>query len=110
MQRTMFYDGREYADWRVAMAARPRRVYLIQCGSYVKIGVSTEAGVRLAELQAGNPAALTLVWQSIPYPRNLAYRLERRSHRALASCRVSGEWFQIDPETALRAIMREHSS
>jgi hypothetical protein len=100
----MFYDGREYSDWREAMAARPRRLYLIQCGPFVKIGVATEVEPRLLELQIGNPIELKLIWQSGEFTRSEAYRFERLAHRKLAAHRVSGEWFQIDPETARTAI------
>lgn len=110
MQRTMFYDGREYADWRVAMAARPHRVYLIQCGPFVKIGIATEVAARLADLQIGNPVELTLIWHSWELTKNEAARVERRAHRKLASCRVSGEWFRADAETGWRAIMGSFSS
>lgn len=109
-KRTMFYDGREYGDWKDAVAARPRYIYLIQCGAYVKIGVATEVEARLSELQIGNPAKLILIWKSSYFTRAQAYRIERRTHGLLASYRTSGEWFQVDPETARKAILKGYCS
>lgn len=67
-------------------------VYFIQCGEYVKIGLSSNVESRLKALQSATPYPLKLL-KKLPVP-NMA-RAEARLHRHFASVRHKGEWFRL---------------
>lgn len=77
-----------------ALAARNgARVYFAKAGDRIKIGWSRKVGVRIAQLQTGNPAPVQLL-ATVPGAR----ALERQLHTRFAEHRVSGEWFRDDPD------------
>lgn len=65
-------------------------LYMIRCGPYVKIGVSSDVPVRLKSIQAGNPHICELVglWKGEGHR-------EESWHKALEHCHVRGEWFLL---------------
>lgn len=69
----------------------------------IKIGVGTNAGLRLRELQIGTPRQLHLRCV-VPGGR----LLERTIHRAFERSRIQGEWFR--PTQDLLALVDELSS
>lgn len=83
-------------------------VYLIiqTATGFVKVGVSDNPAKRLCSLQIASPFKLELFRKSSFDRRETAFAAENRIHRALAPCRISGEWFAIDAETAW-AVMKE---
>lgn len=76
----------------------PSFVYFIECGGFVKIGVAVNVEKRLASLQTGNPAPLTLL---VAISGN--EKMERELHKRFAVDRVQGEWFNFSP--ALKAYI-----
>jgi hypothetical protein len=83
-----------------ALAAEPLTdagtwLYVVQAGAAgpVKIGTTTNLPRRVAELQVGNAAALTVLLK-IPGDGGDEVRL----HRRFARLRERGEWFRPDPE------------
>jgi hypothetical protein len=49
------------------------------------------------------PETATLLG-AVPMPGHVSPLIEREAHKRLAAHRVNGEWFRIDPATALLAI------
>lgn len=66
-----------------------------------KIGVARNVEQRIAFLQVGNQARLTIVHQVESDDPWLA---ERYAHWLLKDCRLRGEWFAVDPQRAVRAL------
>jgi hypothetical protein len=61
----------------------------------VKIGVARRPEYRVAEMQCGNWRSLALVYQYETVGRELAHKIEFRTHRHLESFRIRGEWFRV---------------
>lgn len=80
-------------------------VYFIQCGSFIKIGVSVNVVSRLKSLAFMNPYAL--VGLGFIRAADDAWQVETGLHQRFAECRHRGEWFH-DSE-ALRAYIRENA-
>lgn len=76
----------------------PCYVYLIKCGEFTKIGVATKPESRLAELQVGNPFAISLLKMWKLHSKENAFRVERTLHKTLSKFRALGEWFRLPPE------------
>lgn len=78
-----------------------RFVYLIRCGEFYKIGVTTDIKDRMGELQTATPYDLELMgeWSS-----NEPYTLEATLHSSLGAYRIRGEWFKL-PAQLVHAIM-----
>jgi hypothetical protein len=74
---------------------KPGFVYLIQCGPYYKIGVSTDVGQRVKQLSTLPPFDLDLV---CTIETGDMESLERELHERFADKRKRGEWFELDPE------------
>lgn len=69
-----------------------------------KIGISSSWACRVSSLQSGNPKPIGLfVFYDIG-DRACAAQTERALHRIFSDKRLSGEWFQIDPNRAVCAI------
>jgi hypothetical protein len=67
-------------------------VYFIQCGPYIKIGLSGDVGSRLKALQTSTPYPLTLLNKIIVIN---AMQVEAYLHGYFADYRRSGEWFAL---------------
>lgn len=73
--------------------------------SPVKIGISVKVDSRFSTLQAANPNRLQ-VYKTFPYRTvTLAQKVERRVHSLLKERRIRGEWFDVSPEEAEKAIL-----
>lgn len=84
-------------------------VYLIRMGDtpYHKIGIAITSPLhRLADLQVSSPFDLCLVES---YLVGSPVLLEREIHKALAYCRVRGEWFK-DTDGDVIKVFREYGS
>lgn len=87
------------AEKRAASVERKRThggvVYFIQSGERgpIKIGKANDAASRMRELQVGSPARLRLL-ATVPG----GHAMETRLHRRFSRLRVSGEWFEPEPE------------
>ncbi len=71
-----------------------------RCGP-TKIGITTSDRARFEALQSGNPRPLE---PGCMWPCQHAADIERRVHARLAPHRMQGEWFNITPDEAERAI------
>lgn len=79
-------------------------------GAPVKIGVSASPEARLSSLRTGCPNAIGIAGAVIVHGRDAANIVERSVHKKFEDKRLSGEWFDIGPMTALgfMADMMEH--
>ena len=70
-------------------------IYIMRCGGLFKIGVSTDPGRRLRQLQTGNAHSIRLLFcAKIKRP----YQVERVIHQFLKEYPdtwVKGEWFRL---------------
>lgn len=80
-------------------------VYVIgRRGGPCKVGVSADPMKRLSSVQTGC-AMVVEVWGYCTFPsRFVARQFEREAHRAMSDRRLSGEWFDVEPEAAIQAI------
>ena len=69
-------------------------LYVVQCGDFFKIGVSSDIKRRLIDLQLANPITLRIVYET-PKLKD-AKRIERYWHEQLDRKSISGEWFALD--------------
>lgn len=75
----------------------PCDVYIIKCGTHVKIGKATDTTKRIASLQAANPADLEVV---AILTEGDGHKLERELHKRFAQHRFRGEWFNFNGDLA----------
>lgn len=88
-------DAFERAKW--ADERGGRKVYFIQAGDRIKIGVTKNVRKRIAVMQTGSSVPLVLL-----ATRKGDTGLEREYHARFAHLRLHGEWFEANP-----AIMSE---
>lgn len=69
----------------------------------VKVGISTGVSGRLANLQTANPYTLELVC-ALHLPREVALLAERLFHESHDEVRLSGEWFDLEPNPAIAEL------
>ena len=69
-----------------------KKVYLIKCANFYKIGISGKPKSRLKGLQTSNPIPLSLVALSTEYEPE---SLEKHLHEKFADVNSSGEWFEL---------------
>ena len=72
-------------------------VYLVQCGPYYKIGISTQVDERIKQLSTLPPFDIEL---SHMIPTDDMYTLESTLHERFADKRKNGEWFELEPADA----------
>lgn len=82
---------------------RTECIYLIgnETNTLVKIGRSVDVRGRLADLQAGSPVPLTLLWQTLG-----GAELETALHRWFGPCRAHGEWFDFPNRDAVACVVQ----
>jgi hypothetical protein len=72
-------------------------VYFIQCGEFVKIGVTqSRAKTRMSEFMTGSPYEYSILAEVAG-----SVELERELHRLFGGYRHRGEWFRMEGEMAL---------
>lgn len=80
-------------------------VYVIESeGGMCKIGKANDPARRLQSLSTGHPYKLSVAHVFGMPSEAEAYRVEQTAHVKLASFRMTGEWFRIDPIMACNAI------
>ena len=90
------------------MSKRIAVVYVLQCGEYVKVGVTGNLRARVAAIQIGNPYPLKVVFaKKVPYVERL--NVERAAHARLRKYHHRDEWFKTTPEEAIRALVMTHA-
>lgn len=71
-------------------------LYAIAQGDSVKVGISARPSTRLADLQSGSGAPLSLAKEWRFHNRLAALRTEQAMHRLFAPYRTHGEWFRVE--------------
>lgn len=72
--------------------SKPRYVYLITDGRFIKIGVSKDVETRLNLLQVGNPKELSII---ADYEVEKPAKLEKIIHEHYRDKRTNSEWFKL---------------
>ena len=72
-----------------------KHVYGIQCGEFIKIGVTRSVRQRLNGMRLCNPHKLTVVYRRKMFA---AFHCERKMHEILADKAVGREWFKATIE------------
>lgn len=79
-------------------------LYFIQCGQFVKVGITADLEKRLFALKAGNPFPLRVA-STVDIPSVFDRLVEKRIHGALHVYAIGREWFRIAPKDARRVAM-----
>ena len=88
----------------MSVRRRKQAVYIITTDrGVVKVGISDDPVLRLAQLQTGAPYPLRLVYAAV---HSDASRIEAIVHRELKAKRAYGEWFCVTEAAARDAIQR----
>jgi hypothetical protein len=66
-------------------------LYVLQCGTRFKIGVTNNIEKRIASLQTGNPEEIVLLYIE---EREKPTKAEKYLHRCFQKNRLKGEWFE----------------
>jgi hypothetical protein len=75
-----------------------------QLGKPVKIGISQNPKSRINSLRTGNPSPLEFAFVFDLPNKQIAKSMEDAFHSLQASCRLSGEWFNIEPIRAIKLM------
>lgn len=70
----------------------------------VKIGITSNMDARIATLQTGNPGPIVIAAYFTLPTRAVAATVELAFHEVMAAHRLKGEWFDMPPLHALRAM------
>lgn len=79
---------------RIKQHPQTGHVYLVKCGPYYKIGLSTDVNVRLRQI-AHSPFVTELVHL---IETDDVYTLEKELHEQYADKRRKGEWFELSQQ------------
>lgn len=78
-------------------------IYVIQCGEFVKVGMTTDVQARFNQLQNVIPYNLRLVMRrAVPHWGRLEF--EKIVHASIAQHAHRGEWFRLTPDEAKQAV------
>jgi hypothetical protein len=83
----------------------PTWVYVITCGEHTKIGLATDVTARHRAIQCGNPYEVAVFGMRLFPDYSLARKVEMDLHRKFAEHRGYGEWFRVEAQTALDALI-----
>lgn len=72
-----------------------KKLYIMQCNNYIKIGVSSYPEKRIKDLQTGNPYEIKLL---LAINSDDAYQLENQFHKYFKNINSGGEWFEINED------------
>lgn len=88
-----------------------KRQYVYIIGSsdtdFIKIGVSNNVEKRLAQLQTGSWAELSVLYRSMVCSN--AFNIEAKIHAAIQEQHVRGEWYDIPVDKAISLIENENT-
>lgn len=70
----------------------------------IKVGISSNPSLRLAQFQTASPRKLEGVMTFKLRQREVALDIESTFHRLHDAFRLEGEWFDIDPVTAIHLL------
>jgi hypothetical protein len=88
-------------------------MYLYIIGQYrndrirgpVKVGIASAPWSRVTALQTGSPTPIAIYMAIHTDSRDTALAVERRMHERLAEHRMVGEWFDVNPASALGCLL-----
>ena len=84
---------------------RKRSLYAISNGEHVKLGISTNIGRRIKDMQTSNANDLELLWRYyVGKDKKLAFQSERKLHRLCKKHKIKGEWFSMDCMDLVRSF------
>jgi DNA-binding transcriptional regulator YdaS (Cro superfamily) len=87
------------------MKLAQRDVYIMRCGDSgpVKVGISADTNKRAVGLTQSGPSVVHVIHR-VPFERKHARLVERVTHALLREYRTRGEWFDVSPSAAMRAV------
>lgn len=74
-------------------------VYFIQCGAFVKIGITSHFSERMASIELCNPMPLRFLARFLYLP-NQARKKEKELHRQFRDLHHRREWFRFEQPIA----------
>lgn len=84
---------------------QPTKLYVLECAGKVKIGIAADVADRVAHLQMACPVKITVAHERLFPTRTLARLAERSLHLQHADARLWGEWFEMDVDVAVAAVV-----
>ena len=82
-------------------------VYAIQCGEFVKVGMTKNLKQRFKQFEDTNPHELRLlIYRSVPFWYRTEF--EQVVHKALETYRFRREWYRVSPEIVIGIIKAAH--
>lgn len=101
-QDTPEQTGKDAQFARTASEAATH-IYVVQAGSFCKIGITHNMRGRLGQYRVHSPLRVRLDYlQAVPDPRRLEMEVHR--HLTAAGKRAHGEWFKISSQAARHLI------
>ena len=97
---TELLAGRDRQDIHWSWSRAKQYVYFVMSDGFIKIGVSAQLRLRLADLQTGNPRPLEVL-----HTLEGTEETEHILHERFSAHRIQGEWFYPVPE--LLTLIRE---
>lgn len=101
LDERMHYKRRGYTPTPTSQQAD--YLYVMRCGPYVKIGVSSDPERRLREVGVGAPDRVMLLgaWR-----HECAWKIEQSLHARFETSRTQGEWFVLKDE-AVKLLIQQ---
>jgi len=98
MLRIQQSDADEYAKRDPVATRAPCDVYVIKCGTYIKIGKAINVTRRISAMRAHIPFDIELI---AVLTEGDGHQLELDLHKRFAEHRYRGEWFKFNGSMAL---------
>ena len=85
---------RAYCEqWKTTEEDFWRYVYVMKCGDYSKIGITSNLSPRLNQVQCGNPYEVEIIFGT-KHPQ--AELIEKELHQMFSDKRHKREWFKLE--------------
>lgn len=84
-------------------------IYIVRCDGFqrpVKIGMSKNTSVRIAEMQISHWRTVIVEDQFFVESKKSARKIERKAHDAFSYCHLRGEWFDVKGYEAVEMVKR----
>lgn len=78
-------------------------LYILQCGDFLKIGITRDVAKRIAQLDAANPLPVTLIAKRTISLAGLPWA-EAWMHQRFAAELLKNEWFAVGIEDVIDAL------
>lgn len=100
---------KKYGYWRGGASTTPIYIYAVECGPFIKFGISWSPKKRVQTMRGNCPYPIEIV-ASYPLPGNIAADVEQEAMHALVEHHHSGEWFECPADKAasmLEGLVRD---